>query len=78
MSSAGQFIAGLHSERRRGNISSETEQHLKHEFRTLGWDAADCRLAAVVEAEIDRLVREAATLRQLRADLFGVDSAKAS
>ena len=51
---------------------SETEQHLKHEFRKLGWDASDPALAAAIGAEIDRLSREAATLRKLRAALFGV------
>ena len=55
-----------------GNVSSETEQHLKHEFRTLGRDALDLALAAAVGSEIDRLSREAETLRKLRAVLFGV------
>ena len=41
-----------------GNVSSETEQHLKHEFRTLGRDASDAALAAAVGSEIDRLSRE--------------------
>ena len=72
MSMAQQFIAGLQRERRSGNVSSETEQHLKHEFRTLGRDASASTLAAAVGEEIDRLDREAATLRKLRADLFGV------
>ena len=72
MSTAGQFIAELQRERRSGNISSETEQHLKHEFRTLGRDASDSVLAVAVGLEIDRLSREAATLRKLRDSLFGV------
>ena len=72
MSIAGQFIAELQRERRSGNVSSETEQHLKHEFRTLGRDASDLTLAAAIGAEIDRLSREAATLRKLRDPLFGV------
>jgi hypothetical protein len=72
MSIAGQFISELQRERRSGNVSSETEQHLKHEFRKLGWDASDPFLAAAIGAEIDRLSREAATLRKLRAALFGV------
>ena len=55
MSTAGQFIAELQRERRSGNVSSETEQHLKHEFRTLGRDASDSTLAAAVGVEIDRL-----------------------
>ena len=50
----------------------ETEQHLKHEFRKLGWDATDPTLAAAIGIEIDRLKREAATLHKLRAILFGV------
>jgi len=68
---AGRFIAELQRERRSGNVSSETEQHLKYEFRKLGWNASDSALAAAVEAEIDRLNREAATLRKLRTALFG-------
>jgi hypothetical protein len=72
MTAAGQFIAELHRERRNGKVSSETELHLKHVFRKLGWDAPGSTLAAAVEEEIDRLDREAATLRMLRADLFGV------
>jgi len=71
MTAAGQFIAGLQRERRDGNVSSETDLHLKHEFRRLGWDAAASTLAAAVGEEIDRLDREAATLRRLRADLLG-------
>ena len=39
MTAAGQFIAELHQERRRGKVSSETELHLKHVFRKLGWDS---------------------------------------
>ena len=73
MDTARQFIAELQRERRSGNVSSETEQHLKHEFRTLGRDASEPTLAAAVGAEIDRLIREAATLRKLRDVLFGVE-----
>jgi hypothetical protein len=71
MTAAGQFIAELQRERRSGNVSSETHLHLKHVFRRLGWDAAASTLAAAVGEEIDRLDREAATLRRLRADLLG-------
>ena len=78
MSIAGQFIAELQREQRSGNVSSETEQHLKHEFRKLGWDATDVALAAAIGAEIDRLDSEAETLRRLRAALFDVDSPQAS
>jgi hypothetical protein len=70
MTVAGQFIANLRKERRLGNVSSETEQHLKHEFRKLGWDAPDSTLAAAIGSEIDRLRLEAETLRKLRASLF--------
>jgi hypothetical protein len=70
MTTAGQFIAELQKERRSGNISSETEQHLKHEFRKLGWDATDATLSAAIGSEIDRLEREAATLRKLRSELL--------
>ena len=48
------------------------QQHLKHEFRTLGRDASGSVLAAAVGSEIDRLSKEAETLRKLRAVLFGV------
>jgi hypothetical protein len=70
MTAAGKFIAELQRERRSGNVSSETDLHLKHVFRKLGWDAPASMLAAMVGEEIDRLDREAATLRKLRADLF--------
>jgi hypothetical protein len=71
MTTAGQFIADLQKERRIGNVSEETEQHLKHEFHKLGWDASDVTLATAIDTEIDRLEREAATLQKLRAGLFG-------
>jgi hypothetical protein len=71
MTAAGQFIAELQRERRSGHVSSETDLHLKHVFRRLGWDTAASTLAAAVEEEIDRLDREAATLRRLRAEVLG-------
>jgi hypothetical protein len=72
MSIARNFIAALQQEQRVGNVSSETEQHLKHEFRKLGRDASHAMLAAAVNAEIDRLQRQAATLRLLQEGLLGV------
>jgi hypothetical protein len=72
MSTAGQFIVELQQEQRRGNVSSETEQHLKHEFRGLGADASASTLAVAVDEEIGRLDRQAATLRRLRAALLSV------
>ena len=72
MTTAGNFITALQQEQRIGNVSSETEQHLKHEFRKLGRDASGATLAAAVEAEINRLERQAGTLRRLRESLFGV------
>jgi hypothetical protein len=72
MSIARNFIAALQQEQRIGNVSSETEQHLKHEFRKLGGDASHTMLAAAVNAEIDRLERQAATLRLLQEGLLGV------
>ena len=72
MTTASQFIAGLQKERRHGNVSSETEQHLRHEFRKLGWDATDATLGASIDVEVDRLEREAATLRKLRSELLAV------
>ena len=71
MTAAGQFIAELQRERRSGKVSSETELHLKHVFRTLGWEASTPTLAAAVGEEIDRLEREVATLRRLRAEVLG-------
>jgi hypothetical protein len=72
MTIAGDFITALQQEQRIGNVSSETEQHLKHEFRKCGRDAAGPTLAAAVEAEINRLERQAATLRRLLDGLVGV------
>ena len=66
MTIAGNFITNLQREQKIGNVSSETEQHLKQEFRRLGRDASAATLAAAVEAEIVRLERQAATLRRLR------------
>lgn len=63
-------IAEFHKERQSGKVSSETELHLKHVFRKCGWDTPAATLAAAVGEEINRLEREAATLRKLRADLF--------
>jgi hypothetical protein len=52
MTMAGNFIAALQREQMIGNVSSETEQHLKHEFRRLGGsNASHTGLAAAVEAE---------------------------
>jgi hypothetical protein len=65
MTIAGQFIAHLQREQRLGNVSSETEQHLKHEFRKLGRDMSNTALAVAVQAEIERLERQVATLRRL-------------
>ena len=70
MTVAGRFIADLQAERRIGNVAYDTEQHLKHEFRHLGLDASADALAAAVKAKIDRLERQAATLRRLREALL--------
>jgi hypothetical protein len=72
MTIAGQFITALQAERKIGNVSYETEQHLKHEFRKLGRDASGPMLAAAVDAEIGRLEIQAATLRLLRECLLSV------
>jgi hypothetical protein len=68
MTITGNFIAALQAERKIGKVSSETELHLKHELRKLGWDASASTLAAAVGEEIERLDKEASTLRKLRAD----------
>ena len=72
MTIAGNFITDLQAGQRIGNVSAETEQHLKHEFRKLGRDALPPMLAAAVEAEIVRLERQATALRRLREGLLGV------
>jgi hypothetical protein len=72
MTIAGVFITALQQEQRIGNVSSETEQHLKHEFRKLGRDVSGTVLAAAVDTEIDRLERQAATLRRLCEGLLSV------
>ena len=72
MTIAGQFIRDLQAECQIGNVAYDTEQHLKHEFRHLGPDASAVALAAAVEAEIDRLQRQMATLRRLREVLLSV------
>jgi hypothetical protein len=66
------FITALQQQLRIGKVSSETEQHLKHEFRKLGRDASGPTLAVAVEAEIARLEIQAATLRRLRESLLAV------
>jgi hypothetical protein len=71
MTAAADFIAQLQQERRGGNVSGETEQHLKHEFRKLGRDASVPILSAAIGSEIDRLEREAETLRRLRDTVLG-------
>jgi hypothetical protein len=70
MKTAGQFITDLQREQKNGNVSLATEQHLKHEFRKLGRDPSNTMLATAVEAEINRLERQAATLRRMREHLL--------
>jgi hypothetical protein len=72
MTIAGNFITDLQAEQRIGNVSSETEQRLKHEFRKLGRDASGPTLATAVGAEIERLERQAVTLRRLCVALLSV------
>lgn len=71
MTTAGTLTAALGAERRKGNLSAETEHHLRHELRRRGWQAEDAALVEPLSLEIERLEREAATLRKLRADIFG-------
>jgi hypothetical protein len=70
MITAGQFIAERQRERRSGRVSSGTEQHREHAFRKLGWEATEAMLATAVGSEVDRLEREAATLRTFRSWLL--------
>ncbi len=69
---AGALTAALQAERQRGNLSAETEHHLRHELRRAGWRSEDAVLIEPLSREIERLEREAATLRKLRAGIFGV------
>jgi hypothetical protein len=69
---AGYFISLLAKERQAGIVTTETEQHLKHDFRKLSWRADDAVLAASVSTQIERLEKEAVALRKLRALCFGV------
>lgn len=71
MTTAGTLTAALGSERRQGNLSAETEQHLRHELRRIGWQSPDAALLVPLDLEIARLEREAATLRRLRAEILG-------
>jgi hypothetical protein len=71
MTIAGNFITALQQQQRIGNVSSETEQHLKHEFRKLRREASGQALVAAIDAEISRLVRQADTLRRLRFTALG-------
>ena len=57
MTTASRFVTDLQHEQSIGNVSSETAQHLKHEFRKFGRDASGLTLAAAVGGEIDRLER---------------------
>jgi hypothetical protein len=69
----GQFLAELGQERRNGNISPDMGQRVKLAFRTVSWDAPDAALAAAVGAEIDRVERDVAVVRKLRAEARGRD-----
>lgn len=71
MTTAGTLTAALGDERRKGNLSAETEQHLRHELRRAGWQSDDSALIEPISLEIARLEREAETLRKLRAMIFG-------
>ncbi len=71
MTTAGTLTAALGAERRKGNLSAETEQHLRHELRRCGWQSEDAALVEPINLEIERLEREAATLRRLRAEILG-------
>jgi hypothetical protein len=69
---AGALTFALRTERQNGNLSAETEAHLRHEMRRRGWQSDEARLVEPITQEIDRLEREAATLRKLREAMFGI------
>ena len=73
MAAARKFIADLEMERSAGDASAETEQRLRHEFRRHGWRGTGPTLAAAVNAEIERLERQTATLRRLREGILNVE-----
>ena len=56
----------------KGTVSRETEHHLRYELHSVGWHAADEALVEPINREIERLERQAATLRKLRDAVFGV------
>jgi hypothetical protein len=69
---AGALTFALRAERQKGNLSAETEAHLRHELRRRGWHSDEARMVEPITLEIERLEREAATLRKLRATMFGI------
>lgn len=65
------FLSDLHSALAQGHVSRDTEAHLRHVFRSLGYDADPHHHAAQVDREVERLEREAFMLKTLRQRFFG-------
>jgi len=65
------FVSAVKEQMRLGNVTANTEHHLRREFSQLGWDRDHAFHAAKVDQEVGRLEREAETLRALRAAWFG-------
>ena len=65
------FVAAVKEQMRLGNVTANTEHHLRREFSQLGWDRDHSFHAAKVDLEIGRLEKEAETLRTLRKAWFG-------
>ena len=62
MTIAGHFIAEIQSEPRSGTVSSETEQHPKHEFRSLAPNAMGAAFATAIGST--------ATLKRIAIDFW--------
>ena len=54
---AGALTFALRAECQNGNLSAETEAHLRHELRRRGWQSDDARLLEPISQEIARLER---------------------
>lgn len=65
------FVASLKREMRVGQVTAQTEHHLRREFSQIGWNRDDTLHAAKVDEEIRRLEAEVRVLRTLREQAFG-------
>jgi hypothetical protein len=68
---ATRFLVELHRAFQQGHVSRDTEAHLRHTFRSTGWDAEPQEFSGQVDREIERLEREVSVLKKLRSESFG-------